>query len=254
MHKVDTLSEMGGEYQSKVISLLIKNLSFLTQVNDILLPEYFESESRQWIIKLIKSHYKEYKNLITESVVKSKLSEEKNEILKLDIIEKFKDINLYKNSSDLNFIKDDFVNFCINQHYKICLYKSIDDLEDKNYDNIKNRFKEAGKVGLDTNIGIDGLNENVENVFKSLNRNPIKTPWEVINDITEGGLGPKELGILIGNTGAGKCVGPNTKIDIEYEEYGIEINNKMKWFKPWDKININNKEIYVYDLITTGNG
>lgn len=204
MVKPDSLKEMGGEYQSKVLCLLITDIKFLKQVYDILLIDYFESEARQWIVKLIKKYYSEYKSVLTHSVFKSSLASEKNEILKIDIIDKFKEISLYKNSNDLKFVKDDFVNFCINQHYKLSIYHSIDDLENKNYDAIKNRFKEAARVGLDPNIGLYGLDENIDKVFEELKRNTINTPWETINDITEGGLGPKELGIIVAPPGAGK--------------------------------------------------
>jgi hypothetical protein len=52
-------------------------------------------------------------------------------------------------------------------------------------------------------------------------------------------LGAGELGVVVANSGVGKCVGADTSIDIEYDEVGIELKNGMiMWFNPWDIITI----------------
>ncbi len=42
--------------------------------------------------------------------------------------------------------------------------------------------------------------------FKPRFRNPVTTGWELIDDICKGGLGQKELGVVIAPTGAGKSM------------------------------------------------
>jgi len=47
----ETLERFGGEFQAKILSLLIRDHSFVRQIFDILDPEYFESDSRKWIVQ-----------------------------------------------------------------------------------------------------------------------------------------------------------------------------------------------------------
>jgi len=71
----------------------------------------------------------------------------------------------------------------------------------------------------------------------------------VINEIIDGGVGKGELITFVGGPGSGKCVGANTKIDIEYEEIGIDIGNEhILWIKPWEKFNINDSTLYGWQI------
>ena len=49
----DTFSKFGYSFQVKLIAALFKDRLFLQQICDILKPEFMESESNQWIIKII---------------------------------------------------------------------------------------------------------------------------------------------------------------------------------------------------------
>jgi len=246
--EVDTLVKFGHSYQVKVISAIVTDKLFLEQIFDILLEDFFEAESSQWIIEKTKDYFNTYKELPTLEVFKKELDEEENELLQIDVVEKLKEVWVHKNDTELKYIKDKFLEFCKNQKIKTAIYESIDDLKNGKYDVIKQKFDDALKAGMSRDIGLNLMKESVDNVFNVLKRDTVKTPWDVINDISQGGLGPGELGIIIGGPGAGKCVGPNTVIDIEYEQYGVELLGEVIWFNPWDIINIGNKDIFVYEF------
>mgnify|MGYP005844036311 CR=1 FL=1 len=247
--QVDNLSTLGSAYQSKVIVSLIIDKDFLETSNDILFPEYFESEANQWIVTKIKQYYEIYKLPPTAEVFKVELDKETNDLFKDEIIKKLKEASEFSDSSDLPYVKEEFLNFCINQHYKLSIYKSVDLLKNKEYDKIKKLFDDASKVGQNKNIGLKLLSEDVDNIFTKMKRNTIPTPWDLINDISEGGSAPGELFIVVGGPGGGKCVGPNTNIEIKYKEIGIEIDGKLRWFKPWDLVDIGNEKILAYKLL-----
>lgn len=61
------------------------------------------------------------------------------------------------------------------------------------------------KLGLDNDHGYDYLID-FEERFLKRSRNPMTTGWKIIDDITKGGLGRGELGVVIAPTGAGKSM------------------------------------------------
>ena len=95
------------------------------------------------------------------------------------------------------------------------------------------------------------LEKSPNEMLEKAKRNTIATPWDIINEITEGGIGDSKTGelfIIAGSPGMGKCVGKNTKIDIQYNEIGIEIDNEIKWYKPWEIVKIDEKTMFAYEL------
>ena len=57
----DRLSSYGYAFQIKVITALLTDKSFLEQISDIMLSEYFESDANSWIVDTILDYHKEYK-------------------------------------------------------------------------------------------------------------------------------------------------------------------------------------------------
>ena len=162
---VDNLTSLGPAYQSKVIVSLVIDKDFLEASDDILFPEYFESEANQWIVSKIKDYYQVYKTNPTAEVFKVELEKETNDLFKDEIVKKLKEASDFSNAPDLEFVKEKFIEFCVNQHYKLSIYKSIDLLKNKEYDKIKKLFDEASKVGQNKNLGLRLLSEDVNNIF-----------------------------------------------------------------------------------------
>jgi len=89
--------------------------------------------------------------------------------------------------------------------------------------------------------------------MSQVSRACIKTGWDVIDTITDGGLGKGELGFVIGSAGNGKCVGPNTEIEIQYQELGIPIiGNSGKeyiiWISPLSKYEFDGKLLFGWQI------
>jgi len=205
--EVDKLTKYGQSYQAKIIYCLITSLEFLETVDDILLSDYFESEAHQWIVDVVLEYYNTYKTNPSLDIFKVKLENEANENIRNDRFMKLKESFGFADSNDLAEIQKTFIEFCVNQHYKIALYDSIDDMKKGEYDSIKKRFDEAAKVGQNKNIGLKLLDHNVDDIFVHLKRNTIPTPWDIINEITEGGSGDGETGelfIVVSGPGGGK--------------------------------------------------
>lgn len=200
----DNLNRFGTEFQINVIAGLVYDTKFLQQIYDIILADFFESESRNWIVTSILKYYKEYKKSPSLSILNVECERESNDLLKIDIKSKLDEILTHKDNPDIKYVQDNFIEFCRGQNFKKALYGSIEDLKNGNFENIKEKINNAYRAGLSRDIGIDLLEQDVEHVLENLMRNTIPTPWETINEITENGFAGGELIIFVGAPGTGK--------------------------------------------------
>ena len=80
----------GHGFQVKTIACLLTDRAFVQQVSDILLPEFFESESNQWIVEVISKYFQEYSSLPTLDVFKIKCQEIERDLIRTGVIESLK--------------------------------------------------------------------------------------------------------------------------------------------------------------------
>ena len=201
--KVDTLSKYGQSFQSKVVSSLLVDGKFLDTISEITTQKFFENDANKWIVSEILQYHSEYKKPPTLDVFKSQLSKVDNEVLKKTVVEQLRHVFTQVGNVDLDYIKDEFKSFCINQNLKNVILQSVDLLQAGSYDRIKDLVDSAMKVGNETNLGMDYI-EDFDMRTEELNRTTVPTKWNPINDLMDGGLGPGELGVIVAPSGVGK--------------------------------------------------
>ena len=201
--QIDTLSKYGQSFQSKVVSALITDNKFLDTISEITTPKFFENDANKWIISEILSYHEEYRKPPTLDVFKSQLSKVDNEVLKKTVVEQLRHVFTQVGNVDLDYIKNEFTNFCINQNLKGVILQSVDLLKAGSYDRIKDLVDRAMKVGQENNLGMDYIEDYDERV-QDLKRTTVPTKWQPINDLMDGGLGPGELGVVVAPSGVGK--------------------------------------------------
>ena len=199
----DKFTQYGKTFQIKTISALLKDKAFIQQIYDILIPEYFDSESLIWIVKVIMEYYPKYKAVPTLDVFKVRTLELTNDTLKISIVESLKDILHHIGSEDLDFVKEESLNFCKNQCIKKAIIESVDLLKSGEYDLIKKNIDTAMKSGASQDIGLEYLKD-VKTRYDESARITVPTPWPCFNDLVDGGLGKGELIIFVAGPGAGK--------------------------------------------------
>jgi len=107
--------------------------------------------------------------------------------------------------------------------------ESVDLLEHGKYEEIKSIVDEAMKAGAERDLGHDYVDGLEERLTKST-RDTIETPWEVINEVMDGGLGKGELGVIVAPAGIGKswtlqAIGANSlKQGKTVIHYTLELN------------------------------
>ena len=199
----DTLTQFGTSFQSKIIASLMVDVKFIQTISDILSSKMFDSDSNKWLVKCIKDYYYEYKKHPTLEVIKYKIDEIDNDVLKAGVVEKLRDVWRNVESSDLEFVQKQTLDFCRNQSLKSAILESVDLLENKDYDGIKSIIDEAMKAGTSRDLGHDYITS-LETRLEESARSTVKTPWDVIDDIMDGGLGEGELGVIVAPAGIGK--------------------------------------------------
>ena len=199
----ETLTQFGTSFQSKIIASLMSDIKFVQTISDILEPDMFDSDSNKWLVKSIREYFYEYKKQPTLEVVKYKIDEIDNDVLKSGVVEKLRDVWKNIEATDLEFVQSETLDFCKNQTLKSAILESVDMLENKNYDGIKSIIDNAMKAGTSRDLGHDYI-PSLESRLAESARITVKTPWDVINDITDGGLGAGELGVVVAPAGIGK--------------------------------------------------
>ena len=199
----ETLTQFGTSFQSKIIASLMSDVKFIQTISDILEPDMFDSDSNKWLVKSIREYFYEYKKQPTLEVIKYKIDEIDNDVLKSGVVEKLRDVWKNIEATDLEFVQSETLDFCKNQTLKSAILESVDMLENKNYDGIKSIIDNAMKAGTSRDLGHDYI-PSLESRLAESARITVKTPWDVINDITDGGLGAGELGVVVAPAGIGK--------------------------------------------------
>jgi replicative DNA helicase len=202
----DTLVQFGTSFQTKTITTLIKDQKFLEQINDIVEEKYYDSDAQKWLIKVIKEYFQEYKKPPTMEVFKLELKKRvTSEVMEKTIIENLR--NVYQNfeATDLQYVQENFLNFAKDQTMKRAIYDAVDMVNVKKYEEARNVIDIALKAGTTRDLGVMYKEEEFfqRRVAETL-RSPIPLPWDIVNEIMDGGLGSGELGIVVAPLGIGK--------------------------------------------------
>jgi len=203
MQNIDTLAKFGQSFQTKVLSSLVIDVRLLDTLSEIIHPKFFEAESNKWIAEEIINYYNDYKKSPTLDVFKVEVSKLEDKGFQKSVVEQLKSVFTQIGDSDLDYVKNEFSAFCINQNLKQAIVESVDLLKAGNYDRIKDLVDKAMKVGVDSDLGHDYLLD-FELRTEEINRNTVPTGWDCLNELMDGGLGPGELGVAVAPSGVGK--------------------------------------------------
>ncbi len=199
---LNSINQYGSDFQIKVLSSLLTHKEFLTNIHDIISDEYFENQAQKWAIKEILKYYDKYHTTPSLEVLKVELQKVDNDVLQVSIKEQLK-LAYVTSDEDLEYVQEEFTNFCKNQQLKKALMTSVDLLKAGDFDGIRTIVDNALKAGQDKNLGHE-YNKNIEDRYRENSRATVPTPWDRINDLLQGGLGNGDFGLIFGNPGGGK--------------------------------------------------
>ena len=199
----ESLTKFGNTFQTKVITCLLVDNEFIQTIYDLLQAEQLDTESKQWLVREIKSYFYEYKAIPTLDTIKVKIGTISSDILKQSVIDELREIMKYIEATDLDFVKDQTLEFCKNQELKSAITKSVDMLQAGRYDEIKRLIDNAMRAGTRRDIGLNYIKD-FDSIMDQVSRDVVATGWEAVDNITDGGLAGGELGIVVAPAGIGK--------------------------------------------------
>jgi replicative DNA helicase len=199
---LNSINQYGHDFQIKVLSSLLTHKEFLVNIHDIISDEYFENPAQKWAIKEILKYYDKYHTTPSLDILKVELQKVDNEVLQISIKEQLKEAYV-TSDEDLEYVQEEFTNFCKNQQLKKALMSSVDLLKGGDFDGIRYLIDNALKSGQDKNLGHEYIKD-IESRYRENSRETVPTPWDKINNLLQGGLGNGDFGLIFGNPGGGK--------------------------------------------------
>jgi replicative DNA helicase len=196
------LEEYGPTFQLKVLSSLLKNKNFLLNVRDMIDDSYFSHPGHKWVIQEVLKYFDKFHSTPTLDSLKIEVKKIDNDILQTAVKEQLKLIYTTQ-YDDKEYVEEEFLNFCKNQLLKNALLESVDLLKHGHYDDIRLMIDNALKVGSDKNLGHEYVKD-IEDRYREESRKIVPTPWPIINELLQGGLGNGDFGLIFGGPGGGK--------------------------------------------------
>lgn len=199
-------SEFGKPFQEKLAFTILEDSQFANQIGEVLDYSFFELKYLQVFVKKVyayKEKYRKYPSKTTfESILKSDMKNE-TETLQKQVRDFYVHFISSGNSIDTEYVKSNAIEFCKKQKLKEAMLKSVDLLKRSSFEEIRRVVDDALKLGNNPDVGYL-YEEQFEERYEVKARDVVSTGWKIIDDMTRGGLGAGELGVVIAPTGAGK--------------------------------------------------
>jgi replicative DNA helicase len=204
----DTFSKFGKSFQEKLVKTILYDRNFANQMEEVLDTSYLELKYLQVFVDLMFEHKQSYAHPTYEamvSVVRTQTEDYSDSIIKqvIEFMARIKSNAI--GDDDEEYVKEKSLDFCKKQKLKEAILKSVDLLQSQSFDQIQKVINEAMNLGADNDHGHD-WHKDVLDRFEMKMRNPVSTHWDEIDMITKGGLGKRELGVVVAPTGAGKSM------------------------------------------------
>ena len=218
------------------------------QMVEVMTPEYFELKYLHYLADKYFDYFTRHRVFPTlpllASVVRDDLRDDSDRLLKQQIVEYLQRIKFNPSMGDLAEVKERSIAFCRKQAMKEALVQCVDLIEQDKNDSVVEVMKSALAAGVPASVGHDFF-EDFEARFSEQSRLPVPTGIEQLDraDVLAGGLAKGELGVVVANTGVGKCSVRDTYIDVRHEV--LTINGVD--YVPWQKINTKRGTIFVRD-------
>ena len=202
-----SFSKYGKSFQEKLCMVILDDRSFADQIEEVLDVNFLELNYLKLFLNKVFNYRKKYgvhpSRDIMKTILRSELDNE-NELTAKQTRE-FYVRSQVTDLTDIEYIKDTALDFCKKQNLKSAMVKSIALLQNSSFDEISQVINDSLKLGIDNEGGYD-WKKDFEERFKPRFRNPVTTGWNLVDDLCKGGLGQKELGVVIAPTGAGKSM------------------------------------------------
>ena len=241
--------------ETLILENLIYNENYSSIVGIFLQPDYFKENAEKQVFIEIQKHITEYNSPPSKEVLSVKLNnrEDLNEATFKSCEELLKSLNA--KTDDEQWLTEETEKWAKNQAVYNGIVQSISILEGKDdihsKDAIPEILTEALAISLDKSIGHSYV-EDGEDRWEFYHKTETKIPFDMVmlDKITNGGISPKTLTVLLGGTGVGKTL-VKTHLASQYIKQGkdvLYITMEMSEERIAERIDANLMDIDIGDL------
>lgn len=202
-----SFSKYGKSFQEDLVHLILDDRPFADQILEVLDTNFLELEYLRLFTSKIVNYRQKYSKHPSQQIIDTILQtelEHEDKVVSQQTTEYFSKIAISEIEGS-EYIKEQSLDFCRKQNLKEAMLKSVDLLQSCSFDEISKIINDSLKLGSENNFGYDYLVDFEERYVPRF-RNPVTTGWKEMDEISGGGLGKSELGVVVAPTGAGKSM------------------------------------------------
>ncbi len=204
-----TFSQFGKSFQEKLGRIILHDRVFANQMYEVLEYKHFDKKYLQAFVQSVFDYKEKYGTHPTFAIMVPVIKDESQDYPELVKRQVFDYLSRIKSGDvsgdDCEYVKEKALDFCKKQKLKAAILTSVDLLQKSSFEEIQKVINEAMKLGTDNDHGHDFI-QDFEVRYLPKARAPVMTGWQEIDSITRGGLGKRELGVVVAPTGAGKSM------------------------------------------------
>ena len=207
-NKQETFQKFGKNFQENLCHLMLQDRTFCDQISEVIDVEFIQYEHLRIFVKMLtdyRSKYRQHPSYETMATIITSEVSGYTEALKKQLTQFYAKVVNNHEIESCDFIKDHAIDFCRKQVLKKAMIQSVKLLKSSSFEEIQKVIEEAMKLGTNVDFGHD-YHMDIDERYRVKSRNPITTGWARFDEITQGGFGQSELGVVIAPTGAGKSM------------------------------------------------
>ena len=198
--------------QRGILYLLKSDRDFYLQIVNLVKPEYFEFPVHGNIFSAVRDHYEKYKRLPNDDFIEQELKSRKSQKESLhDYTDEINYINRLDTSAmeGENYYLDIIEVFAKREAMKDAIRQSLVLIKEDRMDETEELVRKALTVSRTVDVGqkyFTDVNDRWDRTFNAEEVDKYKTLLPSLNRSLEGGLGEKELAMVIAPPGVGKSL------------------------------------------------
>lgn len=226
--KVDkkTLGYLGEDYQYRLVKCFMEDSRFFGNVCDIVEPAYFTNPALRMVVGAIRDYYRKDAIVPSYDVLRimllSKSISEVDRQESIAVVDKIKNGTGFDGNQEVEEVASKFFK---QQNYLKIAKRIIDIAEkgDMDYDEVDSMWQNAVLEGGEDDFGFS-IFDKEDSALSTKSRISIPTGIAKLDELLNGGLDKRKLGVIIGSAGFGKSTF-STAIAAYASTYKCDINN-----------------------------
>ena len=204
--------EFNENIQRGILYLLKSDKDFYLQIVNLVKPDYFEFPSHGKIFSVVRDYYEKYKKLPTDDFIEQELRDTKSQ---KESIHDYTDEIQYINRLDTSALEgqDYFLDlieaFAKREAMKEAIKQSLFLIKEDRMEETEQLIRKALTVSRTVDVGqqyFSDFNSRWDRTYNSEEQDKYKMFLPRLNAALEGGLGEKELAMVIAPPGVGKSL------------------------------------------------